>query len=632
MAFKILTKDGRKVDPDDGKKIKEWLDDVLNRVLNNNPYFIGVEESLFSGDKYAIYKIENGESKKITEDFDWIYANEFLDGESPYIIAVKDGKESMYKIENDSVIKITPDFDFINANKFFEGKSNRFKVIDGEREMIFEFKDGQVTKIPNKERFKSDFYIMKERFGKESIYYEDENGKLQRITDKFDGIYSPLMNKQIGDIKFEVSVLGLPGEKENYFIGRKGNKEAIYKIENGEVKKITKDFDHIDRSSFNAFVNGLTNDIYIYVYLDGNEVKKVHFKLENDKLVKEPNQDTDFFIKKERFGKQAIYHMDENGDLHKISNNFDFILKDGFFYGKSPYFIARKDGKEAIYKIENGEVKKITPDFDVISANNLLEGKSNCFVAYQNGKVMAFEINNDKVKKISNFSVEEKKTLLGFSSEYVLYEENNGQKRKIAVFDNVGASGLINGITDTLIGRRDGKDAIYKVDNGQLIRVSPEFDKIIGIEFEEGKSNFFIGQINGKEAIYKYDGNGKIEKITPDFNWIKEGVLLSNESNFFIAERRDISMLFKYENGQLVKLIEGDAIMADDFLSGKSNTFQVEKNGKLETYKYENGEIMKVENEMEQNKDVEKSTNKEINNERRNKPMYEIDSGFGMSL
>jgi len=147
---------------------------------------------------------------------------------------------------------------------------------------------------------------------------------------------------------------------------------------------------------------------------------------------------------------------------------------------------------------------------------------------------------------------------------------------------------------------QDDKKAIFK----DRVQISDWFDCVYEDGLVKGQSNYFVAKKDGKVAIYEYK-DGRVNKITDGFDWIWSYGLVEGKTNsFFIAERRGRKGLYEIKDGQAVKLLESDAILIEEFMRGESDTIKVLIDGKWETYKYENGEIIKVENKMEQNKDV----------------------------
>jgi len=614
------------------------IKEVAKGFANIQPYYglLAGETNKFIAKSenggYAIYENNNDQITKITPDFDYIRGSGYVSGVTNYILAMNDGKFAIYKKDGDEIRKITPDYEWIDASDLLEGKTNRFTAEKDGRKVVFEI--NSETPIKVKKDYESDYYIKKDKFGKVAIYYEDNKGTLYKISENFDYIYAPGMNDLVKGETPDLVLLS-KNSRPNYFIGKKNGKEAIYLNTEDGIKKISEDFDYIDKTSFRDFVFGRTDTVKIYhsdvkdSYKIGN--RETILKIEGENITRVSKYESDYFVKKEK-GKESIYFEDEKGATKKIAEFDEVFNYEGVFKsGGNNYVLAKKDGKWAIYEVRRDEIHKLTKDFDNIYANKLLKGESNEFTAFEGKKAMKFRIDGKEVERSSNFIIEEKRRFFGAGPINVaLYQEIDGKKVKIADgFGRIDAKGLTSGVTDTFIGR-DFKDAIYKVQNGQAIKVSPDFDYIEGIGFEEGKTNLFKGNINGKEAIYKYE-NGQVTKITNDFNWINNIGLLSGQSNFFVAEKRDMKGLYKYENGEIVTLIDRvDEIRAYDLLEGKSNTFEVLIDYKWETYKYENGEIIKIEKDREQNKYVEKSTKKEINNGREDKPIHKRDETFGM--
>jgi len=90
----------------------------------------------------------------------------------------------------------------------------------------------------------------------------------------------------------------------------------------------------------------------------------------------------------------------------KITGNFDDIYTSGLINWESNYFIAKKDGKYAIYEYKEGESVKITDDFDEISEDGLVKGQSNYYTIRDNGEtyIIHKQLNN-RIKIRKNKSI-----------------------------------------------------------------------------------------------------------------------------------------------------------------------------------------------------------------------------------
>ena len=82
---------------------------------------------------------------------------------------------------------------------------------------------------------------------------------------------------------------------------------------------------------------------------------------------------------------KGIAICDENGKL--ISEWFDDVLEYvGLFQGESEYFVAKKNGKEAIFRADGKGVSRVSNWFENVLFYGLVEGKSPYYVAYSKTK------------------------------------------------------------------------------------------------------------------------------------------------------------------------------------------------------------------------------------------------------
>jgi len=111
-----------------------------------------------------------------------------------------------------------------------------------------------------------------------------------------------------------------------------------------------------------------------------------------------------------------------------------------------------------------------------------------------------------------------------------------GGKQITDWFDDIWTyDGLLKGQSNFFKARKDGKWAIYEYKNGQVIKVTDDFDDIGEYGLAKGESNYFVARENGKESIYQYK-DGIVQKITDDFDDIMEYGLVEGKSNFILIE------------------------------------------------------------------------------------------------
>jgi len=133
------------------------------------------------------------------------------------------------------------------------------------------------------------------------------------------------------------------------------------------------------------------------VFRDGKQISEWFDEIWDDGLV---SGQSNYFIAKED-GKQAIYEY-KDGKIVKITDDFDLIWHYGLVLGQSNYFIGSKNSKDAIYEYKDGEVIKISDDFDWIYGDGLVDGQSNYFRA--DGKFLIYhKLLDKKIGYISKF-------------------------------------------------------------------------------------------------------------------------------------------------------------------------------------------------------------------------------------
>ncbi len=94
--------------------------------------------------------------------------------------------------------------------------------------------------------------------------------------------------------------------------------------------------------------------------------------------------------------KYAIF--DENRRMITL-DWYDSVSSDGLIRGQSIYYIARKDGKEAIFDVYGHQISEW---FDRINPNGLISGKSDYYIAKKNGKQAIFDISGKRITKWFN--------------------------------------------------------------------------------------------------------------------------------------------------------------------------------------------------------------------------------------
>jgi hypothetical protein len=131
-------------------------------------------------------------------------------------------------------------------------------------------------------------------------------------------------------------------------------------------------------------------------------------------------------------GKQAIFDKDGN----QISPWYDWIEKDGLIRGLSKYYIAQKDKKWAIFDIDGNQ---ISDWFDYIYPYGLVRGESDYYMAWSREGCAVYYKDGQKV---SDYFPEEYLRI----SEKIVFNENlgiveikdgNGQTRKSIDFNPV---------------------------------------------------------------------------------------------------------------------------------------------------------------------------------------------------
>ncbi|MGC9006722.1 MAG: hypothetical protein ACP5JX_04015, partial [Sulfurihydrogenibium sp.] len=206
-------------------------------------------------------------------------------------------------------------------------------------------------------------------------------------------------------------------------------------------------------------------------------------------------------------GKYAI--VDEKG--RQISQLFDYILEAGLVKGQSPYYIAEKDGKWAIFD-KDGNM--ITPGwFKFVYEDGLVEGTKNFYLAVrEDEKYAIFDVNGNML-----------------TQEWYDYIDT------LDLFKEEGE--------EVYIAEKDGKRAIFDIDGNQLTKwkgINEEDNK----EDEEIESEVYQSEnvnIESKYKVVKVDGKYAIvdengDRISPLFDFIyEEAGLLKNESPYYIA-------------------------------------------------------------------------------------------------
>jgi len=77
-----------------------------------------------------------------------------------------------------------------------------------------------------------------------------------------------------------------------------------------------------------------------------------------------------------------------NKALNPVSDIFDWIYTKGVIKNQSPYYLALKDGMEALYTLEG----KKTDDFEKIRDRGALTGESKYFWGKKNGKYAIYDV------------------------------------------------------------------------------------------------------------------------------------------------------------------------------------------------------------------------------------------------
>jgi len=78
-----------------------------------------------------------------------------------------------------------------------------------------------------------------------------------------------------------------------------------------------------------------------------------------------------------------------------------------------------------------------------------------------------------------------------------------------------------------------------------------------------------MGKQNGKYSIYEYK-DGEIHKITDDFDWIYTNGLVLGESNYFMSERNDEYFIYhKLIEKRLLEDEDGETSLLKEYNQNK---------------------------------------------------------------
>jgi hypothetical protein len=249
-------------------------------------------------------------------------------------------------------------------------------------------------------------------------------------------------------------------------------------------------------------------------------------------------------IRRREDDKYAVF--DVNGKM--ISPDwFDWIREDGLVKGGSPYYIAVKDGKKAIFDKYGNQ---ITEWFDGIWLDGLVRGESEYYIASKHGRWAIFHKDGSQIS---------------------------------GWFYAISSVGLVSGKSEYYIVESYGKVAIFHKDGRQI---SEWFGWIGADGLLSGKSEYYLVRDKGKEAIFDVNGN----MITPDwFNEILPYGLVKGECDYYITCSDIYRCAVYHKNGQKVS----DDFTRDYVKYADRITFN-EKVGIVEIEKY-NGTIKSIE-------------------------------------
>jgi len=111
--------------------------------------------------------------------------------------------------------------------------------------------------------------------------------------------------------------------------------------------------------------------------------------------------ESDYFIGK-KDGKMAIYKI-KDSQINKITDDFNYINETGLVEGKSDYFLARKDNKEFLCQYKDDKIERINDGFYKIKLFGLVDGKSNYFSAKKGKSYYVYHKSLDKKLLLDRF-------------------------------------------------------------------------------------------------------------------------------------------------------------------------------------------------------------------------------------
>lgn len=131
----------------------------------------------------------------------------------------------------------------------------------------------------------------------------------------------------------------------------------------------------------------------IYFYFDTNPEIKFGY------IFKEgmPKGESEFFVASKEIVKDKPDYLKYlkdiewqvfNQELKPVSESFDWIYTKGIIKNQSPYYLAKKFGKEALYTLES----KKTDDFEKIRDRGALTGESIYFWGKKDGKYAIYDV------------------------------------------------------------------------------------------------------------------------------------------------------------------------------------------------------------------------------------------------
>jgi hypothetical protein len=236
---------------------------------------------------------------------------------------------------------------------------------------------------------------------------------------------------------------------------------------------------------------------------------------------------SDYLILRNTQKQVAIF--DKN--FHQVSDWYEDIYSYGLVRGKSDYYIARKDGKEALFH-KSG--KQITDWYKHVGRSGIVYGESDYCIIENGTRKAIFDKDGNQLSNWCD-EIDGYDFIEGKSNYYAIKENgkyavfNQNMERVSDWFEYIYLGITVEKNPDYYKARKDNKEAIFDM-NGH--RISDWYDYIYPEGLVDGESDYYIAVKNGKDAIF--DRSGK--QISNWFNWISIDGLVKGRSDYYIVE------------------------------------------------------------------------------------------------